>query len=366
MSLRIFFCLFFLVTYGVAQEAPKSRAYTLDVSQFYGSILRHNPDISHLITSHPGGLILSYNRKTFGAKQWEQDFNYPDVGYSLIYQNLNNSILGENLGVYAHYNFYFLKRNLQFRLGQGIAYASNPYDRETNFRNNAYGSRILSSTYLSLNYHKEHIFKGLGVKAGIAVIHYSNANVRAPNTSTNTFAFNAGLVYSLNYNEAAQYIKNPKPERIKESLKYNLVFRSGINESDVIGSGQFPFYILSAYADKRLGRRSAIQLGADAFFSNFLKPLIEFQAVAFPELNVVRGTDYKRVGVFIGHELFVNKASILTQLGYYVYYPFDFEGRIYNRIGLKRYFGTKWFGAITLKSHGAKAEAVEFGLGIRL
>jgi hypothetical protein len=56
----------------------------------------------------------------------------------------------------------------------------------------------------------------------------------------------------------------------------------------------------------------------------------------------------------------------VTQLGYYVYYPFDFEGQVYNRVGLKRYFNDKVFAAITLKSHGAKAEAVEFGLGLRL
>ena len=68
----------------------------------------------------------------------------------------------------------------------------------------------------------------------------------------------------------------------------------------------------------------------------------------------------------MGHELFINRMSLITQFGYYFYYPFDFEGRTYNRIGLKRYFGDKVFGAITLKSHAAKAEALEFGGGIRL
>ena len=94
--------------------------------------------------------------------------------------------------------------------------------------------------------------------------------------------------------------------------------------------------------------------------------LIYYQSIAFPEENVSGDEDYKRVGLFVGHELFINKMSVETQLGYYVYYPFDFEGRTYFRVGLKRYFGEKWFGAITLKSHGAKAEAVEFGVGIRL
>jgi hypothetical protein len=49
-----------------------------------------------------------------------------------------------------------------------------------------------------------------------------------------------------------------------------------------------------------------------------------------------------------------------------VYYPFDFEGRVYQRIGFKRYFGDNWFGSVSLKSHAAKAEAVELGIGIRL
>ncbi|MGB5821552.1 MAG: acyloxyacyl hydrolase [Saonia sp.] len=358
----------FSVAFCFSQEGETTKKFTVDISPFYGSVLLHNPDISHLITAHPAGFILGYSKKTFGRKKWEQEFNYPDTGYSFVYQDMNNGTLGKHYGLYAHYNFYFFKRNLQFRVGQGISYTTNPYDKNQNFRNNAYGSHLLSSTYLMFNYHKENIIKGIGVKAGISLMHYSNANFRAPNTSTNTLAFNAGLVYDLDAEKEIVYISTPKEEvgKAKEQIRYNVAFRSGLNESDVINSGQFPFYIVSAYADKRLGRFSALQLGTDVFFSNFLKELIRFQAISFPELNVSEDDDFKRVGVFLGHELFVNKMSVITQLGYYIYYPFDFEGRVYNRIGLKRYFGNKWFGAVTLKSHGAKAEAVEFGIGVRL
>lgn len=351
---------------GTAQETRPTKKYVVDASPFYGSILLHNPDISHLITEHPSGFILGYNRKRFGEESWESDYGYPDTGFTFIYQNMNNPTLGEHFGVYAHYNFYFFKRNLQLRVGQGVAYNTNPYDKNQNFRNNAYGSHLLSSTMALLNYHKENLFAGLGVKTGIALIHYSNANFKAPNTSTNTFAFNFGLTYDLDGGETKEFLKPEKKEEITEPIRYNLVFRGGFNESDVINSGQYGFWILSAYADKRLGRKSAIQVGTDVFFSNFLKELIRFQSISFPELNVDEDTDFKRVGLFLGHELFINKMSIVTQLGYYVYYPFDFEGRVYNRIGLKRYFGDKVFGAITLKSHGAAAEAVEFGIGIRL
>lgn len=340
--------------------------YVLDVNQFYGSILLHNPDITHLINAHPGGLILSYNHKRYGAKEWERAFGYPDTGLSFVYQDMNNGTLGQNFGLYAHFNFYLLKRNLMFRIAQGVAYNTNPYDKETNFRNNAYGTALLSSTYALLNYRKENIIAGLGITAGLGVVHYSNANVRAPNTSTNTLAFNLGLTYDLDGGRTIDFI--PKGERgpFTEPIRFNLAFRGGVNESDVVGSGQYPFYIVSAYADKRITRKSAFQLGGDVFFSNFLKELIRFRSIAFPEEPVAPDTDYKRVGMFAGYELFINKLSAIAQLGYYVYYPFDFEGRVYNRIGIKRYFGEQVYGVVTLKSHGAKAEAVEFGIGIRL
>tara|TARA_R110000868_G_scaffold303534_2_gene564033 strand:- start:12526 stop:13179 length:654 start_codon:yes stop_codon:yes gene_type:complete len=215
------------------------------------------------------------------------------------------------------------------------------------------------------NFHKENIFKGVGLKAGIALVHYSNANVTAPNTSTNTMALNVGVTYDLDGGLEREYVRTEKL-KITEPIRFNLSFRTGINESDVVDSGQYAFYIFSGYADKRFTRRSALQFGADVYFSNFLKELIRYQSVAFPEYGVQPDDDYKRVGLFLGHELFINKMSVITQLGYYVYYPFDFEGRVYNRIGLKRYFSDKVYGAVTLKSHGAKAEAVEFGVGVRL
>lgn len=357
----------FIVLFGhlsFSQEKEISNSY-FDLNYFAGNIALHNNDILHLITGHPEGFVFSWNKKTFGNKAWEQRFNYPDYGASFIYQDLKNEKLGDIFGLYAHYNFYFFKRNVMLRIAQGIAFNTNPYDKIENPKNVAFGSYFLSSTRLMLNYKKEHLLDRFGLQAGLSLIHYSNGSVKAPNTSINIIALNVGLIYNLN-DENPEYINNLSDEKFTEPIKYNLAFRTGINQSDVIGSGQFPFYSLSAYADKRLSRVSAIQFGADVFFSNFLKEFIYYQSVSFPEENVSGDEDYKRVGLFVGHELFINKLSLETQLGYYIYYPFDFEGRTYIRIGLKRYFGTKLFGSVTLKSHVAKAEAVEFGIGVRL
>ncbi len=366
--MRLLYTVLLWFVCAVTFAQTKTNTSYIDANYFGGYIALHNNEILHLIQEHPQGVIFSWNKKTYGFQDWEQRYNYPDYGVSLAYQNFSNTVLGNNLSVYAHYNFYFFKRNLMFRVGQGLAHNSNPYDRETNFKNVAFGSTLMSSTYVMLQYKRECIFDRFGLQAGLSMIHYSNANFKAPNNGTNTVALNLGVTYNLD-EEEPEYQENldrVNDRKFTEPLRYNVVFRSGFNESDLIGSGQFPFYIFSGYADKRINRKSALQFGTDVFFSNFLKELIRFRSVAFPEEGITGDEDYKRVGVFVGHELFVNRISLISQLGYYVYYPFEFEGRVYIRAGLKRYFGKKWFGALTLKSHGFRAEAVEFGVGLRL
>jgi len=177
-------------------QQDRSKAYyAFDVNNFYGSILKHNPDISHLITGHPSGVLLSFHRKTFGDKEWQRLYNNPDYGASFIYQNLDNEFLGEHYGLFAHYNFYFFNRFLMLRIGQGISYSTTPYDADDNFRNVAYGTHLVSGSYALLNFKKENIFPRIGLQAGLGVVHYSNGNSKAPNKSTNTLFLNAGLSF---------------------------------------------------------------------------------------------------------------------------------------------------------------------------
>lgn len=130
-----------------------------------------------------------------------------------------------------------------------------------------------------------------------------------------------------------------------------MVLRGGVSQSDINNSPRDGFVTLTA--------------GLDGFFTNFLKELIRYESIAFPEGEVTGEEDWKRFGQFLGHELHFNELSFVSQLGYYLYDPYDFEGRFYNRLGLKRAFGDHISGSMVVKAHGAKAEAVEFGIGYR-
>src|SRR5690606_26505054 len=187
----------FLGLFAFSQQENRSY-FSLETDYFYGNIMEHRSSMKHLIKGHPEGLILTFNKKTFGQNSWESLYNYPDYGLSFTYQDMKNEELGNNYSLYAHLTFYFLKRNLTLRVAQGVTYNSNPYDKEHNFRNIVYGTHFMPSTYFMLNYKKQNIYKGLGFQTGISLHHYSNARIKAPNTSTNTITFNFGLNYDLN------------------------------------------------------------------------------------------------------------------------------------------------------------------------
>ncbi|MFN3640381.1 MAG: acyloxyacyl hydrolase [Flavobacterium sp.] len=358
---KSYFVLFFFYTFIYGQRAEDGY---FDLMLFRGSVMNHAPDINHLITGHPRGLVFSYNFKTTGTKEWEQAYNYPDYGVSFLYQDFENEFLGKVFSLNAHYNFFFFKRRLMLRISQGVAMTTNPYDKELNFKNNAFGTRFMSSNYFLLQYQKERWVGPVGIQTGLFFTHFSNGRVKSPNRGINTFGVNVGLNYALG--ETPDRVSVDTLPKVSEPLKYNLVLRTGLNQSSVVGSKQYPFYHFGAYVDKRISRKSALQLGGEFFITESLKEHVNYLSVAYPEKEVNPNTDYKRVSLFVGHELFINNLSIEAQVGTYVYKPFKLDADVYQRLGLKYYILPKLFTGVALKSHGAKAEAIEWAIGVRL
>ncbi len=245
-----------------------------------------------------------------------------------------------------------------------MAYNTNPYDKEYNPNNTALGSKINSSAYFKLYFQRENICKNLGFSSGLTFIHVSNASLKSPNAGVNSWAATFGLNYSLKETQPVYPIKNQK-EKYSEKIKYNFKFSFGANETDFIGSGIKPFFTLSAIADKRINKKSAFQFGIEWMVNYSLKEYIKIRS-SINQINL--STDFNRIGLLAGHEWFISNLSVETQLGYYIYYPFDFEGRIYERLNMKYYLKNekKWFVTGGIKAHAAKAETFAFGLGIRI
>ncbi len=346
--------------------AQQKGCFAIEASILRGNVLPHRDDVAQIVNGHPEGVMVSFLVKSNGSKEWHHAYNFPDYGAYFLYQDFKSQPLGQNYSVGGLYNFYFFKRRVLFSLSQGIALTTNPYDKVSNSINKAFGSQLMANTNIGLNYDNQTLLKPFGFHTGLLFTHYSNGRIKSPNSGINTYVLNLGFNYNFNP-EKARIVDTARITKINhQPIHYNFVLRSGINESPIIRSGQRPFYHIGFYVDKRLNRKSALQLGTELFLTQSFKDYIKYFAVAYPEMNIDPNTDYKRVGVFIGHELFINRISLETQLGYYVYRPFNKDIPVYDRVGIKYYFTNKIFGGFTIKTHLFLAEALEFGVGVRL
>jgi len=364
--MKTFVCGIFLLLSGLMFAQDTAEYGAIDVSFIRSNILLHSPDLAQLITGHPEGVMISFSKKTNGNQEWESIYNYPDYGGYFLYQDFKNQKLGQGYAVGAHYTFYFLKRHLSVKVAQGLAMTTNPYNKITNSKNTAFGSKFMANTDFVINYKKENLIDNFGIQAGFTFTHFSVGRVKSPNSGLNTIGLNIGVNYNFREVQYRKIDTTLARQKFFEPIRFNFVFRSGVNESPVIGSGQKPFYHIGAYADKRLGRKSALQFGSELFLTTANKEYIKFKSIAYPEEPMDADTDYKRVGVFIGHELFINRLSIEAQVGYYVYDPSKLDVDFYDRVGIKYYITKKIFGALAVKTHGFLAEALEFGVGVRL
>ncbi|MBZ9777905.1 acyloxyacyl hydrolase [Psychroflexus sp. CAK8W] len=346
--------------------AQKKRSDVFHADYLYGRIMRHSPQILHLIQGPTHGILFSWERKTYGDKDWQQLYNYPSYGASLLIQDMGSPELGRVYSLHGEYRFFFWERKLSLKAGLGAGYIPNTYDPETNPKNTAYGSALTASIIFGLEYRFENIFDlPLDLKFGGFLVHYSNGKTKSPNTSTNNYGLQAGLSYKLS--EAERAYKTSILEPVSTSWSWDIIAASGANDSGIWGEANEAFLTLTTSVNKRLSHRSRLNLGLDAFFTPSVKTFIQYRASAFPEEDQFQGDeDWRRVGLFLGHELYLGQWSVISQVGYYVYYPIEYLDREYIRVGLRRYITDKFYVSLMLKSHYSKAEAIEYGIGLRL
>jgi hypothetical protein len=135
------------------------------------------------------------------------------------------------------------------------------------------------------------------------------AALTQPNKGINIVSANLGCTYRLN-SIAPEYLPVDENYTWDKRLKYNINFSYGLKKIPPIGGPNFAVYVLTFYVNKQVSKISIINAGLDGFSNTALKEEMRQGDI---DPNTL---DHKRVGLIAGHELKMNKISLLTQLGY--------------------------------------------------
>ena len=362
MNLRFlsFIILLFSVQHLSASESDStSGKYSWSFRRDHGFLIAHRPALVPLQEKHISGFEISLSKISFGKNEWERDFLNPNRGITFAYFDLGSpDKLGSGFAVYPYIDFPLNKKNdwkLIFRYGIGLGWVEKTFNSNDNFKNAAIGSNLNGIIHFDLHYEKRLSKKSL-LEISTAITHYSNGSYSIPNLGINVATLN--LAYTRYFGErlAIDYT----PSILKPGTSNWIVYLgTGLKKIYPPEGKQYNIGVASVSRMMTIGNKSKWGFGVDGFYDNSLSARLK------KENSEMKGfSDDLRIGIFGVYEISAGKTGLLFNMGYYLFSRWKEDGNIYHRICVRQYF-QKFFLCMNLKTHYARADFVEFGIGTK-
>jgi len=347
------------------KHSPFANSY-FAISPHYGFIVPHTSAISHLVQGHSYGVGFDLISSGSEYKTWRGLYNYPETGLIFFLLNTGNK---DQLG-YEISCSYFLNLTLNsyhrdritstsndgrhwIGLGIGAGFTTKPWNLRENHQAPVLGSSL--NLALTIQYSARLLSsKKFEIRSGLRIHHYSNGAFSVPNLGTN----NASVFFSAGVKTAYTNIDYVPHSTDSFSFSNSISFSVGAKEIPPPIGKKYPVFSLNYLFDKRVSYKSSFGAGLDAFYNSSVKTLLERRDDYAPPSQ-----DVLQLGASIGYTLHFSKFQLKVQNGIYLYDKWKDTGKFYHRFGLRYQLSKHWFAHMSLKTHFAKADFGEWGLG---
>ncbi|MHB1277769.1 MAG: acyloxyacyl hydrolase [Bacteroidia bacterium] len=294
-----------------------------------------------------------------GKQNWTRQYRSPRLGICFTHLNLGNpEISGEAFGILPYAEFKIIDRPRQefnVRVSSGIGYLTRVWDLETNLLNKAVGSHLNANMRLHLSYHWM-IHPKIELSAVFGITHFSNANFKMPNLGLNSVEAGIGLGYHLH--GKPKETKTHVPDTVKMKGRHEIRFSGASKVTGLVYSRRVFVSELSYRYSFWGGQKNRLSGGVDVFHDRgYLYRDNPANLTDGPNL-----ANSFETGLVFGNEFLLGSLHILTEGGIYAYSPRWNKGLFYQRLGFKYEIGQHWAASITLKTHFARADYIEWGI----
>jgi hypothetical protein len=356
-------CLFIGFWGELRAQEETSGTFPFDKTEFSyhsGMIMPHVPSIDYVTRDYTSALNLRLIHTTRGSREWQQEYSRPLLGLGYHYGSLGNQqVYGKAHSLYGFFEGPFWQWQdhvaLHYRMSAGLAYITRTFDARNNLYNIAIGSHLnlhfdLSLlTVIDLGSHYQ-------LTAGTGLTHLSNGKIHSPNKGLNLISGFLGIRYKLyhpvfdeqNRQAGSSYNKN----------HFSLIWSHGLKDHNRFKPASYYITSLSINYERQYTSITRYGMGWDAFYN----PSLKNHQRHSPEKDLYNPALY-RMGLHLSHDLLVGDFALTLQLGHYIHNKVFYITNLYNRVGLKYYAPHNLILNVSLKSHNANAEFIEFGVG---
>ena len=334
----------------------------IGVKTQFGYIFSQHPGMRHL-QAHVPMLEVNFNIPTKGNKTWHKLYRYPSMGIAYVYANLGNiDVTGTAHAVMPYLRLPIIKTKhfeWNYRFAFGIGYLSKHFDRINNIENIAIGSAFNIAVNLLFDFHFK-VNKKFILSSGIGLSHFSNASFQTPNLGFNIPSLSLGCYYQFSKPKQILWTTDSVSQPPQKKINVMLITSYSLKNIYPPGSRLYSVYTISTDVSYKITKRRKIGIGSDLIYDQSLLPRAISDTSYHALLN--NGVNYK-AGINISETLIISKLQVSLQMGVYIARKYNEGQDFYHRFGL-RYNVTKHLIAnLSLRTHFAKADCLEWGMG---
>ena len=355
------YILYILLLFCTALQAADFAPYKIKGQFIGGWIYPHDASIIKPLTKGPvlGGEI-AFELASDGSKQWQKDFNMPDLGFALQVLDLGNpQITGQMISLYPYVNIPMVnseKIRFNAKMGMGAVFATKPCDLEAAIAdpraikqkaaeyNFAIGGVFNFAISAGMNIEVP-VHKNVSLTADVMFNHISSASTSQPNAGLNMFNGYVGLKYLINelgvrseelgVNNKGETTPNSSlltPNSLKR-WSGEVILSGGFKKLYYKDTKYFGTASLNLEGYYHTCRQHRIGVGLDLFYDGAYAQTVAQDASGkyyWTDENTYFGRTFTpnnnfenklRLGLNIANELTIGKVGIFAHFGIYLYDP---------------------------------------------
>lgn len=345
--------------YSINPPNPQQKQHGFSLKVLGGSLQYHKEEIKALGGRPSYALEFSYLVKGNGSEPWHRFYGYPTYGaaYQLMYLG-NTKKLGYSHSIYPFMEIPIVRVPQRFEtgfaVGAGVAYISKVYHPQLNADNIAVSSHWNVFIPLRIN-STFYVTERFSFGANLSLHHFSNGNIKKPNSGLNYIMYGMEGRYGLNTKEKKTA---PKPLIILNKHRISLYAYGFYKEVKTSVDTKFPVGTLSIEYDTPLLSHWRVGGGMDFTYDLASKYTIDISGIEYDSQ-----WQTTKWGVTLTTELMFHRLSAAFALGVYTYNLNPKDDRLYQRVGLRYNVTNRFRLHLALKTHLNVADHIEFGVG---
>ncbi len=360
--LFIIFILFAGNQEKVSAEAAGFSFTRIEGSVHYGFVTPHSDYVVHLFRGHFPFFSVSFSGITQGNRDWHHIYNYPDIGFDLMYADLGYpEVLGQAYALIPHIKFSLINNKhyrLNLRNGLGLGYLTKKFDMTDNYKNSAISTHLNMAFNITME--SELIFRDrYHITVGVGMTHFSNGRIQRPNRGINIPALKLGMSFGKpNTTPVIRHEKVPNDERSHDLI---VVVSGGYSAIYPVGSPRCPRVGLSGMLNQPVGQKFRFGIGYDMFYYYNRKDLLSHLD---EEKHIPWHFNH---GASVVFQMDFSRTAFLIQKGIYFYDKHNYQSNIfYHRAGFRHLVYENILLNLTLKTHFFRAQYIEMGVGYKI